>query len=77
MERFLANYAVAWLWASEPVVNALNQMIDLMQAIAENSSAVDQVERKRAYFNCIVEMRKDCGLPVTSLNFDSYRFVSF
>lgn len=75
--RFLKESSKLWLWASDSVVQTLNDFIDVMIEYAKPNGKIDQDKAKQTYANFVIEMRKDLGFPKTSLKFDEYRFVSF
>jgi hypothetical protein len=76
-ERFHTVYAGAWLWASDAVLKALNQFIELQVLHAANPGAVGQERLKGAYTNVVVAMRKDAGFPATFVEAKDYHFVQF
>ena len=76
-QRFHAVYAGAWLWASDPVLSALNEFIELQVLHAANPGAVEQQRLKSAYTNVVVAMRKDAGFPATVVEAPDYHFVQF
>lgn len=76
-QRFLTAYATAWLWASDTVVQALNEFLIGLEKHTAGDRSVNQSNLQRTYSNCIVAMRKDSGSKDTSLGGSAYRIVSF
>jgi hypothetical protein len=75
--KFLADYATIWIRAPDSVVRSFNNLLDLLILKAENPTGVDQDQIKRAYANCVLEMRKNSGFGDTELRHNEYKFVSF
>jgi hypothetical protein len=74
--EFLAAYGTSMLWAPDQVVDAIGTFLDLNMRVARNpADAEGQVALKRAYAQCLLEMRKDSGFPETEVA--TYRVVSF
>jgi hypothetical protein len=74
--EFLAAYDTSMLWAPDSVVNAIGRFLDANMASGRNPQNMDlQNAQKRAYTECLIEMRKDSGFPSTSV--ETYRVVSF
>lgn len=76
-DRFYSSYAAAWLWASDPVLSALNQFIKLQVQHAGNPGSVDQQTLKSAYTEVVLAMRKDAGFSATTITTTDYQFVYF
>ena len=76
-ERFLAAYAAAWLWASDPVLEALNSFVELQVQHAAHPGSVQQPSLKTAYASIILTMRKDAGFADTLASAGRYQFVQF
>lgn len=66
---FLEAYDEACIWAAEPVVAAIEGLIDEVRP-----GLVNQERTKKAYAKVIEEMRRDAGHPGTAI---SYRFITF
>lgn len=64
-EKFYKSYSLAWLWASEEVVEKLN--------ICDYS----QEKAKELYSDIVLSMRKDLNLDIKNLTINSYKFVTF
>lgn len=56
-DRFLASYNTAWLWASDKVLDALNEF--LQEQVKHAAGAHNQEELKDSYSRFIVSMRND------------------
>jgi hypothetical protein len=76
-ERFHAAHAAAWLWATDSVLAALNQFIQMQIQHAASPGSIDQNSMKSAYSSVIVAMRKDAGFSSTSLVASNFQFVQF
>lgn len=76
-ERFHSAYAIAWLWASDGVLAALNQFIKIQVQQTANPGSVAQAEMKSAYVSIVIAMRKDVGFEATSAEASDYRFIQF
>ncbi|TFJ91699.1 hypothetical protein [Lentibacillus salicampi] len=75
-QDFLDSYAAAWLWASDDLIRSLNTFILMnMRVPAENNP--HQQKLKNAYFNVLLQMRKDAGFYDTELGLDDLVFVQF
>lgn len=77
--QFLRAYDEVCLWGSEPVVNQLGELLDIVRTDVEaEANAIDSVQhdyRKiQAYQACMDAMRRDSGFPNTSFQ---YRVVDF
>lgn len=72
----LDAYDVACLWAAEPVVEAVGELLDLVRVERVRSVPQEQLQEqlRRAYTNCMDAMRRDCGFPNTAFK---YRLVTF
>ena len=75
-ESFHSSYAAAWLWASDPVLAALNRFVDLQRRVAAGNQ-IDQTTLKSAYADVVVAMRRDTGFPDTGADGSEYQFVQF
>lgn len=73
---FLAAYDLAYLWASDPLVVALGELLDILLIHSQFPDTKNQVKMKRLYEKALLEMRKDSGFPETSLPADSYKFIA-
>lgn len=76
-EKFLQAYATAWLWAPDTVLSALNEFLRKQILFVQDRSAISQIDLKKLYATCVLEMRKDAGFPQTSIPLDDYQFVNF
>lgn len=76
-EEFLKNYDKCLLWASDSVINKVNDYIGLQKKRAEDDKSVTQEELKKKHAECFVEMRKDCGFFDTKIEVEDYKFVVF
>ena len=74
--RFYKAYSLAWLWASNNVLEKLNFFIEY-QVKNINKSTYNQDEVKKLYADIILNMRKDLDFEVQGLSTDSYKFVTF
>lgn len=74
---FLKQYSTLWLWAPDSVIKALNRHIDIQISITKDPKSFSDDDKKKAYANCIIEIRKDCGYPETNLNENDYKFIVF
>lgn len=73
-QEFLKAYDEAAVWAPDNVMNALGLLLDLTVKNAQGQLTSAEPDRKKAYIECITQMRKDSGFPDT--RFD-YRVVGF
>jgi hypothetical protein len=76
-EKFLQAYATAWLWAPDTVLNSLNEFMKKQVIIAQQPTAFPQVDLKKLYAACILEMREDAGFPQSQVLTDDYQFLKF
>lgn len=76
-QEFLDEYSALWLWASDSVIGAVKDFLDLQVAVAREAKSIDQEKLKQAYTNCVLEMRRSVGFPDTKLDHNDYRFVHF
>jgi hypothetical protein len=76
-DKFLAAYAAAWLWASDPVLEKLNEFIEIQKRVFERPGCVDQLAQKAAYAAIILAMRKDAGFADTTAPLERFQFVEF
>lgn len=75
--KFYAAYAMAWLWASDDVLNELNQFIALLRQYAENPVSISQEQLSSTYGSTVLAMRRDTGFVSTTVQADDYQFVQF
>ena len=75
-KRFLEDYSKLWLWASDSVIQAGNEFMDIMIGFNASDEG-SQKEAKRAYASFVIEMQRELGFPNTLLKSNEYRFVSF
>ncbi len=76
-QKFLEAYAEGWLWANDPVLRALNELLDANVLWLKDPTAQAQNAMKQAYAECTLQMRRDSGFSETDLGSSDYRFVSF
>lgn len=76
IERFHNAYATAWLWASDEVLTALNQLLKLQVSHGAHPNAHQQTEAKKSYTAVILAMRKDTGFSQTTAQAIDYQFVT-
>jgi hypothetical protein len=74
--KFYKAYSLAWLWASNDVLEKLNFFIEY-QIKNINKSTYNQDEAKRLYADIILNMRKDLDFKIEGLSTNSYKFVTF
>lgn len=72
--EFLRSYDECCLWAPDDVLEAIGVFLDISIKHSRTKEPIDQDTYRKAYTNCIEEIRKDSGFEGTRLN---YRFVSF
>jgi predicted metal-binding protein len=75
--EFLINYDKCLLWASDKVIEKLNEYILLQKMQAKDETSVAQEMLKKKHTECFLEMRKDCGFADTKIGMDAYQFVTF
>lgn len=75
-DKFYKAYSLAWLWASNDVLEKLNFFIEY-QVKNINESTYNQDEAKKLYADIILNMRKDLDFRIEDLTTDSYKFVTF
>lgn len=68
-QEFMKAYDQSCVWASETVVEKVGVFLDVMI-----QPGVTMDEKKAAYRECILQMRRDAGFPDSSFQF---RFVKF
>ena len=76
-ERFHAAHAAAWLWASDNVLTALNNFIEVQVLHTANPGSIGQPQMKSAYAAVVLAMRKDAGFAGTAATASDYQFVQF
>jgi len=76
-DHFHASYSVAWLWASDSVLEALNIFVKRQIQFAADPSSIDQNSLKEAYAAIILAMRRDVGFVGTNVDGTNYQFVQF
>ncbi len=69
---FLEAYDAACIWAPDPVLESVNELLGAVEVEALPGSS--QAGRKEAYSRCMIEMRRDAGYAETTIN---YKFVTF
>lgn len=77
---FLANYAAAFLVASDQVVKAVGAHLDIQRAVAAlppNGRAPLQGQLRETLAAVFLELRKESFHPETAVAPADYRFVSF
>ena len=75
-EKFYKSYSLAWLWASEEVVEKLNIFLEY-QIEKSNMCDYSQEKAKELYSDIILSMRKDLNLDIKNLTINNYKFVTF
>jgi hypothetical protein len=73
-QDFLDSYAAAWLWAPDDLIRSLNTFI-LMNMSAPAEDDPRQPQLKAAFFDILLQMRKNAGFPETALRFEDLVFV--
>lgn len=76
-DKFHAAYATAWLWASDDVLNKLNQFITLQRQHSADRTSISQEQLRSAYASTVLAMRKDAGFVCTTVQAINYQFVQF
>ncbi|KZE66172.1 hypothetical protein AWM68_07300 [Fictibacillus phosphorivorans] len=84
-ENFLKAYDVAWLWASDDVLQALSRYLQYkieINHLVGQKLPIEEVNRvyslEKEYFSeCVLAIRKDIGFKDTILNKDHYKFIIF
>jgi hypothetical protein len=66
---FLRAYDEACIWGAEPIVKAIEELLDAAQ-----QRPIDQARIQTAYRRAVLAMREDSGHPGTAVQ---YRFVKF
>lgn len=75
-QDFLQSYDECWLWASDEVLKAIGEYMDLKQGIINENNDIEGLE-KELYLNCVFTMRKDVGFLDTQLEKNDYKFIKF
>jgi hypothetical protein len=75
--EFLKAYDLCYLWATDEVLAALGEFLDLNVTNTANPSPENQPRLQSSYGRCMTEMRKDAGFPGTSVDRGAYRIVNF
>jgi hypothetical protein len=76
-EKFLSNYAIIWLWATDEIISKINDFLDSQIKRAANTDSVSQEKMKKLFTECLIAMRKDVGFNETKVKSEDYRFVNF
>jgi hypothetical protein len=76
-DRFLAAYALSWLWANDEVLSALNHFLHYQIQVAAVPGSVSQLALRQSYVEVILAMRKDSGFETTPAAVSDYQFVFF
>lgn len=71
---FLEAYDESCIWATNDVIEAIGEFLDLMAKNDHKSNSVDQSDIAKSYKNSIEEIRKDAVSEEATVN---YRFVNF
>jgi len=74
LAKFDEAYDEAALWASDEVMNCVGVLLDLIKKVGEAQGTVSQEVLIKAYADCVLSMRRDCGFPKTSFQ---YRVVHY
>lgn len=73
-QEFLTAYDQSCVWASEPVIQKLGELLDVMICTHGDKCPEAEKQRKEIYTACILEMRRDAGFRESNFRF---RFVNF
>jgi len=73
-QRFLEAYDEASVWAPDSVMNSIGVLLDLIHANTVKKGSVDEQALRKAFAECMTEIRKDAGFASTNF---SYRMVTF
>lgn len=76
LKDFLESHDIMHLWASDRVMSALNDFMDILISQTSKPSPSNQPILKKRYAQVIIEMRKDTGFSKTTLTSEHFRFVS-
>jgi hypothetical protein len=71
---FLAAVDLAYVWADEPVVGALNSVLDLLVRHTKGDATITQAELRDGLKRCMVQIRRHSGFPNTSVEFPLVSF---
>ena len=71
---FIIAFDQAYLWASEDVVDALEDFLQLSVRSTSEPGSVSNEEFKDGYRACLIAMRRDCGFPDTNLRYPVLSF---
>lgn len=70
------SYSIAWLWAGDDLIRALNEHIELQENLAIGKS-ISQEKLKESFANCMLLMRKETGYKDTNLEENDFKFFKF
>jgi hypothetical protein len=73
-QRFLEAYDEPSVWAPDSVMNSVGALLDLIHANTVKKGSVDEQALRKAFAECMTEIRRDAGFASTTF---SYRMVSF
>lgn len=73
-QEFLVAYDQSCVWASEAVLQKIGTFLDVMARWGNDRSDEAMRQKKSAYADCLLEMRRDSGFPESAFQF---RFVTF
>ena len=76
-DNFIHSYSLAYLWASDSVVEHLNKFVASQVIFATNNALLSQDQLREYYANLMDAMRKDVGYPDTKIRIKDHQFVSF
>ena len=74
--EMLESYSIAWLWAGDYLIRALNKHIELQEKVAVGEP-VSQKDLKESFANCMLLMRKETGYKETELKDNNFKFFKF
>jgi hypothetical protein len=72
---FLSAYDSLWLWASDNIIQGVNELVVLLRRHAAGEN-VSQTDLKRAYSRCVIAMRREIGFPLTGLTEADLQYIT-
>lgn len=75
--RFLSAYSAAFLYAPDPVLDAMNRQLGLQMRAAREGPALVQQELKESFGELMLALRREGFFPHSDVQASSFRFVSF
>lgn len=79
-KNFLKAYDVAWLWASDEVLQALSRYMQFKinrEHSNQNLFQDEDLAEKEYFSECVLAIRKDLGFKETILTKEDYKFINF